>query len=101
MPDQARPVPRGFTSPHHGRRDKDARENLPAAVDAVMSRNEARRRSCVDGQIRATAHLGSRRDSGVTAKVPMACRDIAAVMYARRSRVDVVRTRRHVVCVMG
>lgn len=66
-----------------------------------MSRNEAHRRFSVDGQLRATAHLGSRRDSGVTAEIPMACRDIEAVMYARRSRVDVVRTRRQVVCVMG
>jgi tRNA-splicing ligase RtcB len=66
-----------------------------------MSRNEAHRRFSVDGQLRATAHLGSRRDSEVISEIPMACRDIEAVMHARRGRVNVVRTRRQVVRVKG
>lgn len=66
-----------------------------------MSRNEAHRRFSVDGQPRATAHLGSRKDSEVISEIPMACEDIGAMMHARRGLVDVVRTRRQVVCVKG
>lgn len=67
----------------------------------IISRNEAHRRFSVDGQPRATAHLGSRKDSEAISVIPMACKDIEAVRQARRGRVDVVGTRRQVVCVKG
>lgn len=67
----------------------------------VMSRNEAKRRFTVDDQIKATAHVECRKDSEVIDEIPMAYKDIDAVMHAQRELVDVVHTLRQVVCVKG
>jgi len=67
----------------------------------AMSRNEARRRFTVDDQIRATAHVECRKDSEVIDEIPMAYKDIDAVMHAQRELVAVVHTLRQVVCVKG
>ena len=67
----------------------------------AMSRNEARRRFTVDDQIRATAHVECRKDSEVIDEIPMAYKDIDAVMHAQRELVEVVHTLRQVVCVKG
>ena len=66
-----------------------------------MSRSEARRRFTVDDQIRATAHVECRKDSDVIDEIPMAYKDIDAVMNAQRSLVEIVHTLRQVVCVKG
>lgn len=67
----------------------------------AMSRNEAKRRFSVEDQIRATAHVECRKDSEVIDEIPMAYKDIDAVMHAQRELVEVVHTLRQVVCVKG
>jgi tRNA-splicing ligase RtcB len=66
-----------------------------------MSRTEAKRRFSVEDQIKATAHVECRKDEGVIDEIPMAYKDIDAVMAAQRSLVEVVHTLRQVVCVKG
>ena len=67
----------------------------------AMSRKDAKRRFTVQDQIRATAHVECRKDAGVVDEIPMAYKDIDAVMAAQRSLVAVVHTLRQVVCVKG
>ncbi|MDR1994779.1 RtcB family protein [Azonexus sp.] len=67
----------------------------------TMSRNEAKRRFSVEDQIRATAHVECRKDSEVIDEIPMAYKDIDAVMHAQHDLVEVVHTLRQVVCVKG
>ncbi len=67
----------------------------------VMSRTQARKRFTVDDQIRATAGVECRKDADVIDEIPMAYKDIDAVMAAQRDLVDVVHTLKQVVCVKG
>ncbi|MDR3056013.1 MAG: RtcB family protein [Zoogloeaceae bacterium] len=67
----------------------------------VMSRSEAKRRFTVEDQIRATEHVECRKDEAVIDEIPMAYKDIDAVMRAQRSLVEIVHTLRQVVCVKG
>ena len=67
----------------------------------VMSRNEAKRRYNLADQEAATAHVECRKDADVIDEIPMAYKDIDAVMQAQRSLVEVVHTLRQVVCVKG
>ncbi|MEF8715568.1 MAG: RtcB family protein [Accumulibacter sp.] len=66
-----------------------------------MSRTQARKRFTVDDQVRATAHVECRKDAEVIDEIPMAYKDIDAVMHAQRELVEVVHTLRQVVCVKG
>jgi tRNA-splicing ligase RtcB (3'-phosphate/5'-hydroxy nucleic acid ligase) len=66
-----------------------------------MSRNEAKRRFTVEDQIKATAHVECRKDEDVIDEIPMAYKDIDAVMEAQRELVEVLHTLRQVVCVKG
>ena len=67
----------------------------------TMSRNEAKRRYTVADQIRATADVECRKDADVIDEIPMAYKDIDAVMQAQKSLVEVVHTLKQVVCVKG
>jgi len=67
----------------------------------AMSRSEAKRRFTVADQVKATAHVECRKDAAVIDEIPMAYKDIDAVMAAQRSLVEVVHTLRQVVCVKG
>ncbi|WP_380179989.1 RtcB family protein [Kalamiella sp. sgz302252] len=67
----------------------------------VMSRTAAKKRFSVEDQIRATAHVECRKDSDVIDEIPMAYKDIDAVMAAQASLVEVVHTLSQVVCVKG
>ncbi|MXN79055.1 RtcB family protein [Burkholderia sp. 4701] len=66
-----------------------------------MSRTEAKRRFTVEDQVKATQGVECRKDAGVVDEIPMAYKDIDAVMAAQRSLVEVVHTLRQVVCVKG
>jgi tRNA-splicing ligase RtcB len=66
-----------------------------------MSRTEAKRRFTVADQVAATQGVECRKDAGVVDEIPMAYKDIDAVMAAQRSLVEVVHTLRQVVCVKG
>jgi tRNA-splicing ligase RtcB len=67
----------------------------------VMSRTEAKRRFTVQDAMEATAGIECRKDEGVIDEIPMAYKDIDAVMRAQSELVEVVHTLRQVVCVKG
>jgi len=67
----------------------------------TMSRTEAKRRFTVDDQIKATEGVECRKDENVIDEIPMAYKDIDAVMEAQRDLVEVVHTLKQVVCVKG
>ncbi|MEQ4531567.1 MAG: RtcB family protein [Mixta sp.] len=67
----------------------------------TMSRAAAKKRFTVADQKRATAHVECRKDSDVIDEIPMAYKDIDAVMAAQSSLVEIVHTLRQVVCVKG
>ncbi|OLS63824.1 RtcB family protein [Pseudomonas putida] len=67
----------------------------------LMSRTEAKKQFSVADQQRATAHVECRKDKDVIDEIPMAYKDIDAVMRAQRELVEVVHTLRQVVCVKG
>ncbi|MCY1437170.1 RNA-splicing ligase RtcB [compost metagenome] len=67
----------------------------------VMSRTRAKQAFTVEDQRRATAHVECRKDKDVIDEIPMAYKDIDAVMQAQRELVEVVHTLRQVVCVKG
>ena len=66
-----------------------------------MSRTQAKKRFTVADQVRATAGVECRKDADVIDEIPMAYKDIDAVMAAQSELVDVVHTLRQVVCVKG
>ncbi|MBS1207903.1 MAG: RNA-splicing ligase RtcB [Proteobacteria bacterium] len=67
----------------------------------TMSRTQAKKRFTVEDQVRATAHVECRKDAEVIDEIPMAYKDIDAVMHAQRELVEVAHTLRQVVCVKG
>jgi tRNA-splicing ligase RtcB len=67
----------------------------------TMSRNEAKRRFSLEDQVKATAGVECRKDEGVIDEIPMAYKDIEAVMKAQEELVEVVHTLKQVVCVKG
>ena len=67
----------------------------------VMSRTKAKKLFSVDDQIRATAGVECRKDAGVIDEIPMAYKDIDAVMQAQEDLVEVLHTLKQVVCVKG
>ncbi|CDL86137.1 hypothetical protein XCR1_2750026 [Xenorhabdus cabanillasii JM26] len=76
---------------NRGGRDKGSWHGAP----------EMRKRFTVSDQKRATAHVECRKDSDVIDEIPMAYKDIDAVMAAQSSLVEVIHTLRQVVCVKG
>ncbi|MCO4890658.1 RtcB family protein [Cupriavidus sp. WGtm5] len=67
----------------------------------TMSRSEAKRRFTVADQQHATRGVECRKDAAVIDEIPMAYKDIDAVMAAQSDLVEVVHTLRQVVCVKG
>ncbi|WP_342120901.1 RtcB family protein [Pseudoduganella sp. OTU4001] len=67
----------------------------------AMSRNEAKRRFTQEDQVRATRGVECRKDAAVIDEIPMAYKDIDAVMTAQQDLVEVVHTLKQVVCVKG
>ncbi|WP_028452800.1 RtcB family protein [Chitinilyticum aquatile] len=67
----------------------------------TMSRTKAQKLFTVEDQIKATAHVECRKDADVIDEIPMAYKDIDAVMAAQSELVEVVHTLRQVVCVKG
>ena len=67
----------------------------------VMSRTKARKMFTVEDQVKATAGVECRKDADVIDEIPMAYKDIDAVMAAQRDLVEVVHTLKQVVCVKG
>lgn len=67
----------------------------------TMSRSEAKRRFTVADQVHATEGVECRKDADVIDEIPMAYKDIDAVMAAQSELVEVVHTLKQVVCVKG
>ncbi len=66
-----------------------------------MSRGEAKRRFTLADQRAATQGVECRKDKDVIDEIPMAYKDIDAVMRAQQDLVEVVHTLKQVVCVKG
>ena len=67
----------------------------------VMSRTQAKKLFTVADQERATQGVECRKDANVIDEIPMAYKDIDAVMAAQSDLVEVLYTLKQVVCVKG
>ena len=67
----------------------------------VMSRAEAKRRFTIKDQVQATEGVECRKDASVIDEIPMAYKDIDAVMRAQADLVEILHTLKQVVCVKG
>ncbi len=76
-------------------------ESCSHGAGRVMSRTQARKQFTVDDQIRATEGVECRKDASVIDEIPMAYKDIDAVMNAQKDLVEIVHTLKQVVCVKG
>lgn len=66
-----------------------------------MSRTKAKKMLTIADQIKATEGVECRKDADVIDEIPMAYKDIDAVMAAQNDLVEVVHTLKQVVCVKG
>jgi tRNA-splicing ligase RtcB len=76
-------------------------ESCSHGAGRVMSRTKAKQLFTVDDQIRATEGVECRKDQNVIDEIPMAYKDIDAVMAAQQDLVEIVHTLKQVVCVEG
>jgi tRNA-splicing ligase RtcB len=76
-------------------------ESCSHGAGRVMSRTQAKKLFTVDDQIRATEGVECRKDKDVIDEIPMAYKEIDAVMAAQKDLVEVVHTLKQVVCVKG
>ena len=84
-----------------GKGNEESFTSCSHGAGRTMSRSEAKRRFTREDQVRATAGVECRKDEGVVDEIPMAYKDIDAVMQAQRDLVEVVHTLKQVVCVKG
>jgi tRNA-splicing ligase RtcB len=76
-------------------------ESCSHGAGRVMSRSKAKKLFSVEDQVRATAGVECRKDKDVIDEIPMAYKDIDAVMEAQKDLVEVIHTLKQVVCVKG
>ena len=74
-------------------------ESCSHGAGRVMSRTKAKKLYSVADQIKATEGVECRKDEGVIDEIPMAYKDIDAVMAAQKDLVEVVHTLKQVICV--
>ncbi|CAK0780368.1 RNA-splicing ligase [Gammaproteobacteria bacterium] len=67
----------------------------------TMSRTEAKKTFTVDDLSAATSGVECRKDAGVIDEIPLAYKDIDAVMEAQRDLVEVVAQLKQILCVKG
>jgi tRNA-splicing ligase RtcB (3'-phosphate/5'-hydroxy nucleic acid ligase) len=84
-----------------GKGNPDSFESCSHGAGRTMSRTEAKRRFSVQDQETATAGVECRKDADVIDEIPMAYKDIDAVMKAQEDLVEIVHTLKQVVCVKG
>jgi tRNA-splicing ligase RtcB len=84
-----------------GKGDAESFHSCSHGAGRTMSRTEAKRRFTVADQERATAGVECRKDADVIDEIPMAYKDIDAVMHAQRDLVEIVHTLKQIVCVKG
>jgi tRNA-splicing ligase RtcB (3'-phosphate/5'-hydroxy nucleic acid ligase) len=66
-----------------------------------MSRTKAKNLFTIADQIKATEGVECRKDADVIDEIPMAYKDIDAVMLAQKDLVEIVYTLKQIVCVKG
>ncbi|MFZ2990652.1 RtcB family protein [Ideonella sp.] len=76
-------------------------ESCSHGAGRVMSRTKAKKMFTVADQIKATEGVECRKDADVIDEIPMAYKDIDAVMAAQTDLVEVMHTLKQVVCVKG
>jgi len=76
-------------------------ESCSHGAGRVMSRTKAKKLFTIDDQVKATEGVECRKDADVIDEIPMAYKDIDAVMAAQQDLVEVVYTLKQVVCVKG
>ncbi len=76
-------------------------ESCSHGAGRVMSRTKAKKMFSVEEHIKATEGVECRKDANVVDEIPMAYKDIDAVMAAQQDLVEVVHTLKQVVCVKG
>ena len=76
-------------------------ESCSHGAGRVMSRTKAKKMFTVEDQIKATEGVECRKDADVIDEIPMAYKDIDAVMAAQKDLVEVVYILKQVVCVKG
>jgi tRNA-splicing ligase RtcB (3'-phosphate/5'-hydroxy nucleic acid ligase) len=84
-----------------GKGNPDSFNSCSHGAGRTMSRTKAKKLYTVDDQIRATQGVECRKDADVIDEIPMAYKDIDAVMLAQNDLVEVVYTLKQVVCVKG
>lgn len=81
--------------------DKQSFCSCSHGAGRVLSRTAAKKRFTIEDQIKATAHVECRKDIDVIDEIPMAYKDIDAVMEAQKDLVEIVHQLRQVICVKG
>jgi tRNA-splicing ligase RtcB len=84
-----------------GKGNEESFHSCSHGAGRTMSRTEAKRRFTLADQVSATEGVECRKDANVIDEIPMAYKDIDAVMHAQRDLVEVVHTLKQVVCVKG
>ncbi len=84
-----------------GKGNPDSFHSCSHGAGRVMSRTKAKKLFTIEDQIAATQGVECRKDADVIDEIPMAYKDIDAVMEAQKDLVDVVYTLKQVVCVKG
>jgi tRNA-splicing ligase RtcB len=84
-----------------GKGNEESFHSCSHGAGRTMSRTEAKRRSTLADHVSATEGVECRKDANVIDEIPMAYKDIDAVMHAQRDLVEVVHTLKQVVCVKG
>lgn len=84
-----------------GKGNPESFESCSHGAGRTMSRNAAKRRFTLEDQRAATEGVECRKDADVIDEIPMAYKDIDAVMAAQKDLVEVVHTLKQVVCVKG
>ena len=84
-----------------GKGNADSFNSCSHGAGRTMSRTKAKKLFTVQDQIDATAGVECRKDADVIDEIPMAYKDIDAVMMAQSDLVEVVYTLKQVVCVKG
>ena len=84
-----------------GKGNLDSFTSCSHGAGRTMSRTQAKLLYTVEDQIKATEGVECRKDANVIDEIPMAYKDIDAVMRAQSDLVEVVHTLKQVVCVKG
>ncbi|OYQ42335.1 RNA-splicing ligase RtcB [Rhodoferax sp. TH121] len=84
-----------------GKGNPDSFNSCSHGAGRTMSRTKAKKLFTVEDQVRATEGVECRKDADVIDEIPMAYKDIDAVMAAQNDLVEVVYTLKQIVCVKG